>query len=255
MELLENISNYIKNNNNLNFIEYLLFDNGIKILNTLINNVNSCDNVIQTFVNMNDTYFNNNNITYTNLEKIPSDEGCIIISNHNSIFDYGIINKICDSYCVMLNSLKYCIISDNDLYQKYKLIVYYNKFDISNNNGEYIKNMILELTNNKKKVVVFPEGSLSIDKYKLNKFKKGLFFLAYDNNIPIIPIFQKHRNYNIYYPLEQIINVIFNSYVENLKVDVTIQDVIRPSEFKTFDEFYNHIVELYSKEFNKNNKY
>jgi acetyltransferase-like isoleucine patch superfamily enzyme len=51
------------------------------------------------------------------------------------------------------------------------------------------------------------------------------------------------------------LNTPLSNPINDLNVDVTIHDVITPSEFKTFDEFYNHVVEVYSKEFNENNKH
>jgi len=141
----------------------------------------------------------------------------------------------------MINIFKNCL-SDNELCYKYKMISY----DRTNNNGESVKNKILELTKAGHNVIVFPEGKNSISKYKLQSFKKGLFHLAYDNNIPVVPIFMLHHNFNNeLYNQFQIFKIIYDLPIEDLNVDTTVNDLIIPSNYHSFDHFFETVVNVY----------
>uniref|UniRef100_A0A6C0BE13 Phospholipid/glycerol acyltransferase domain-containing protein n=1 Tax=viral metagenome TaxID=1070528 RepID=A0A6C0BE13_9ZZZZ len=206
----------------------------------------SLDSIISRFISS-DRIFKN--IKYTDLEKISNiqnkQKGTILISNHSCNFDYAIVNKIIPCYCVaaipeyIRNKIK-----DKKLFDMYKIICY----DYSKESAEYVKDKILELISEGKNVLVFPEGSLvrikSRDEELLKPFKKGLFRLAYDNNICILPISQYHyHNDNINYFDTHIPDMILeipliDSSIDNLNVDVQVLNLIDPSE-KDFEEFYS----------------
>ena len=193
------------------------------------------------FMEINEKHFTN--IKYNGLDKLPKNGGHIIVSNHCSCFDHLIIKKICNCYAVALSLVEKTFIS-NDFFDKYKILFYDKNIK---DDGNHIKNKILSLTNNNENVLVFPEGDFFFKNgNQMYPFKKGLFHLAYDNNIPIIPIFQRHHNfYNSFYTYSQIFNIIFDLPINDIDVDVIIDDIIIPQNYQTFDEFYSNVVAIY----------
>ena len=97
-----------------------------------------CHEILSKYINLNQNLLKD--VRYFNLEKFPEKGGNIIICNHPSYLDTGIINKISNSYCITLNIFDYHI-SDDELFDKYKLISY----DLTKKNGNLIKDKILEL--------------------------------------------------------------------------------------------------------------
>jgi len=226
---------------NFNFAELIQ-----KIFNTVNINVNINEYLTKIIHNM--IYINKKytkKVVYYGLENLPTKSGYIIISNHSSSLDYGIIKNICNCYCIIGNLFS----SLPDLYDKYQYILY-----TINENGSSVKKQILKLIRSGNNILSFPEGRISNNKNTLFKFKKGLFYLAYDNKIPILPIFQKHHNFNdVTYFMKQIIDYFLDIPINNLEVDVTISKTINPSDFASFEEFYDYTVNLYKNKFSENN--
>ncbi len=189
-------------------------------------------------------YINNKkNVVYYGLEELPNKYGNIIICNHSSQLDYGIIKNICNCYCITSN---YGI--PNEVCDKYQFIMYNN--NDKEKNGNAVKSKILELIKSGNNVLIFPEGEFSYNKHHIKKFKKGLFHLAYDNKIPIVPIFQIHHNfYDGNYFDATNIKLYLNMPINNLDVDVTVNKTINPSDFGSFEELYDYIVKLYENKF------
>jgi 1-acyl-sn-glycerol-3-phosphate acyltransferase len=249
MDIITNIFQTIMKDKNLEPIRRNFFHEIEKLIDEFIYTTDISDKIISNIKNI-DTH-SLLDVRYHNLYKLSGKKGHIIISNHSTFCDLSVVCNVIDCYCIMRNMLKKSITTE-ELFNKYKLINY----DKTKENGIIVKEQILNLLNTENNVLVFPEGKFSVNKNTLLPFKKGLFHLAYENNIPIIPIIQTHHNFNgDGYFVSHIQNVILGIPITDLNVDVIIQDVITPSEFKTFGEFYNHVVELYSKEFNENNKY
>jgi 1-acyl-sn-glycerol-3-phosphate acyltransferase len=235
----------------MNFFDKLIQDVILQPMQQFIDNITSeflkkvfvtdekCHYILSKYINLNEKLLKD--VRYFNLEKFPEKGGNIIICNHPSCLDTGIINKISNSYCVTLNNFEYHI-SDDELFDKYKLISY----DRSKKNGDLVKHKILELTKAGHNVIVFPEGHMSISKYKLHSFKKGLFHLAYDNNIPVVPIYTLHHNFNNdLYHCFQTFKIIYDLPIEDLNVDTTVDDLIIPSNYQSFDHFFETVVKLY----------
>ena len=162
---------------------------------------------------------NNNFISKTIVHKGLLDEdlskleGAIIISNHPSFFDFIIMKKAIDCYCLTDNV-------DSDLlppefYINELHIIPYYKDD--KNAGKNVQQLILETVNKGDKVLVFPEGGIQ-NKNVLNTFKKGLFHLAYDNNIPIVSmnIIVKSDLHNFFHLYEEFYHSNQQEHFQNI---------------------------------------
>jgi 1-acyl-sn-glycerol-3-phosphate acyltransferase len=190
------------------------------------------------------TYFNNK-IRVKGANNIPQDNGYIIISNHVSFEDAFFINKI-------FKNTKFIVANGviaKLFYKNHNDCIYYD-IDPKNKiiSGIEVKNKILECTRNNINIGIFPEGEFcNID--SLLPFKKGLFYLAYENNITIVPtlILLKKRT-----------KFIFNYNINlNKKIVVKIFKSVKPSKFKNFNDYYSYIYSLmndnYKKYVKKNN--
>lgn len=119
------------------------------------------------------------------LENIPKDSSVIFVSNHQGNFDIPIlINSI---------NIPFGFIAKKEL-KRFPLInrwmMALNCVFISRDNPrEAIKsiNAAAELLNNKKNLLIFPEGTRSKDA-KVKKFKSGALKLASKSNSIIIPV-------------------------------------------------------------------
>jgi 1-acyl-sn-glycerol-3-phosphate acyltransferase len=190
------------------------------------------------------TYFNNK-IRVIGTINIPQKNGYIVISNHVSFEDVYFIKKI-------FKNTKFIAahgILAKLFYKNHPDFIYYD-IDPKNkiNSGIEVKKKILEYTQNKINIGIFPEGEFcNVD--SLMPFKKGLFYLAYENNITIVPtlILLKKRT-----------KFIFNYNINlNKKIVFKIFRPVNPSKFKNFDNYYSYIYNLmndnYKKYVKKNN--
>jgi 1-acyl-sn-glycerol-3-phosphate acyltransferase len=192
------------------------------------------------------TYFKNN-IIVKGTANIPMKDGYIIISNHVSFEDAFFINKIFkNTKFIVANGIIAKI-----FYKNHPDCIYYD-IDPKNkiNSGIEVKKKILEYTRSNINIGIFPEGEFcNID--SLLPFKKGLFYLAYENNITIVPmlILLKKRT-----------KFIFNYNINlNKKVVVKIFKPVKPNKFKCFDDYYSyiyyHMNDNYKKYVEKKNNY
>jgi len=191
------------------------------------------------------TYFKNKVIVKGTIN-IPSEDGFIVITNHVSFEDGIFIYKI-------FKNIKFIVangIIAKLFYKNNPDCIYYD-IDLKNkiNSGIEVKKKILECTQNKINISIFPEGEFSnVD--NLLPFKKGLFYLAFENNITIVPtlILLKKRT-----------KFIFNYNINlNKKVVVKIFKPVKPDKFKSFDDYYSYIYNLMNDNYKKyveKNKY
>ena len=184
------------------------------------------------------TYFKNKIIVKGTIN-IPQQDGYIIIANHISFEDGFFINKIFkNTRFVVANGIIAKL-----FYKNHPDCIYYD-IDPKNkiNSGIEVKKKILECTRNKINISIFPEGEFcNVD--SLLPFKKGLFYLAYENNITIVPtlILLKKRT-----------KFIFNYNINlNKKVVLKIFKPVKPTKFKSFDDYYSYIYGLMNDNYKK----
>jgi 1-acyl-sn-glycerol-3-phosphate acyltransferase len=184
------------------------------------------------------TYFKNKVIVKGTIN-IPSEDGFIVITNHVSFEDGIFIYKI-------FKNIKFIVangIIAKLFYKNNPDCIYYD-IDPKNkiNSGIEVKKKILECTQNKINISIFPEGEFSnVD--NLLPFKKGLFYLAFENNITIVPtlILLKKRT-----------KFIFNYNINlNKKVVIKIFNPVKPDKFKNFDDYYSYIYNLMNDNYKK----
>lgn len=163
-------------------------------------------------------------------ENIPKTNGYIIISNHNFMSEVFLIQSIFKKINVITKkslNLKFTNINNMAIpYDKTKENI--------KKSGDIIKTKILKNCKNyKKNILVFPEGNwTNINKMFL--FKKGLFYLCYKNNIPIIPIIICIKKKKLkYYTL---------CFDEKIKVKIFEQ--VNSKNFDNFDKYYIYIYNL-----------
>lgn len=228
--------------NNYNYVFKLLklalmipFAKILKINNKIINRV--CWIII---------YKNlfNNKIEYKNLKILEKNQerGYIIISNHINAIDYFIIKQIINLHSVSKSdtfSAEFSILTKltKFLFRNCNIISY-KRFD--KNSGEKVKKKIFKLIKKNKKVLVFPEGRSSVTwENGCKPFRKGLFYLAYENKIPILPIslIFENKNYGVELNIKKFnIKEVLN---DSSNIECKLFNFIYPENYNNFDDFYN----------------
>ena len=109
---------------------------------------------------------------------------------------------------------------------------------------------MLELINNKKNILLFPESCYARSYTKLLPFKLGGIKIAYDNKIPIVPIVLYYTNKKHYHMLP-LGSSTYDFIMELLSIyknkgNIIIHQCndgkdILPLPNETFDSFYNRI--------------
>ena len=150
------------------------------------------------------------------------------------------------------NKINCYVVTKNDIFK-----TEYNKLDkfasIINDNcsfipyergnkksGKIIKKKILNLINNNNNVLVFPEGTSQITSKNILPFKKGLFHLASEHNIPILPVVINYTDDN--YGVD--VNKNFDlSYILNNKDDIYVKfnSIVYPKKYKTVDDLTENV--------------
>jgi 1-acyl-sn-glycerol-3-phosphate acyltransferase len=169
-------------------------------------------------------------ISAKGIKNIPKENGYIVISNHVSFEDPLILSEI-------FNNLHFVAEYGNIaklFYRDVPGLIYYDKSKDIIKAGNIVKQKILENVKNKINVGVFPEGEFCLPN-QLNSFKKGLFYLSWENNIPFVPVLLLVKKSS---------KIVYTLTYSSNKISVKIFKSILPSQFNNFDEFYSHIYNL-----------
>lgn len=192
-------------------------------------------------IDVNNEYISNTTIHRGTIEEdIENIKGAIIFSNHPSFFDFIIIKKMINCYC-LTDNVDRDIMSSEDYISKLGIIPYYREEE---NAGKNVQELILRLVKEGNKVLVFPEGSIQDNKV-MGKFKKGLFHLAYDNKIPMISMnitVESPLNNNF---LESLLGYI-QIPIESPAINVYYNEVIYPESHSSFESFFDKCFESVS---------
>lgn len=163
-------------------------------------------------------------------------KGHLIISNHISVMDFGVVKKLIK--CKVISALKGC---QND-----ELIEY----DLSYNSGRSVREKIVENIKQENNVLLFPQGKITIRKD--TSFFQGGLKTAYENKIPVLCV-------NLSY-VDELGNDISSDH--NLFVDLIVYTVgipiekpniklktlliVNPNDYSNFEDFFNFICDIYS---------
>jgi 1-acyl-sn-glycerol-3-phosphate acyltransferase len=191
-------------------------------------------------------FHSNKNIRYYNFNELDNiKKGFIIITNHTCIASdiILILSKInCFTVSVkeLFNTLLYFSkLTNEQLAERCQLIEYHRKTENTESNGEKVKQSILEKINKGEIVQIYPEGGMS-GKKKLNQFKKGFLHLAFENNIPILPMIIDYKD-DYYSNTESEPDRLVHHLEDTSGIDIHVLKFIYPEDFDTFDKFYDNV--------------
>lgn len=198
-----------------------------------------------------------NKIIYFN-DKIINNNfgGYIIVSNHVNVSDVVLIRNKIDCYVVCKDSIiskeyPYLNCIDEIFFNNLKLIPYKRN---STKSGNVVKEKILSITSKGENVLVFPEGTSKMNCHTgILPFKKGLFYLAYENKIPILPVVIYYTDDK--YGLDK--KTVFSpSNILNNKTDIIVKFFKPhfPIDYKNVDNLVNTIYNIMNKQILKYNK-
>lgn len=185
-----------------------------------------------------------NKIIYKNTNCLNNlKNGYLIISNHVNVTDVVLIRNMIDCYVIGKDSIiskEYSCLQcvDNVFFNNLKIIPYKRN---NTKSGYIVKKKILSKISNNENVLIFPEGTSQKNCHNgILPFKKGLFYMAYEYNIKIIPtvIYYTDKNYGLDKETVFSLNNILNN---NNKIYVNFIDPIKPSDSTNVDELINKI--------------
>ena len=232
-------------NKNINFLElykkisiFTVFVPGILIVKYLPNE--------KLFWNSFNKSILSNKIKYINesvLNTLSSGKkGVIIVSNHINFTDATLILSKINSYVIVKSDLlktefRHLDVITDAFNSGLKFIPYIrgNKED-----GENTKRKILNVINNNNNVLLFPEGTSQASSKNILPFKKGIFHLAFENNIRIFPIVINYKSDN--YGVDKVTR--FNlSHILNNKDDIHIKfnSLVYPKKYKSVEELIEYV--------------
>lgn len=185
----------------------------------------------------------------TNKKRDYSNKNYMIICNHYTALDYFVLRILFpNSYTVAKSDL---LSANTSTFLKFLLLpLQYLTFNqgmvISYVRGntksglECQKDIIEKIKSHN--IIIFPEGTSTRNGIP-KSFKKGLFYMAYENKIPVIPISLKYKKDIGINPGDKL---NLSEWI-NETAKVEIHDEINPEEFNNIDELHKHSFEVVTK--------
>ena len=220
----------------------------LTILGLIVYYLNLPDYLMRFLFNL--TLKNINLKIKTNIDNFDNYNSLIIVSNHYNMTDYLILNSLfLNNYTVVksdlfLNSLKNTsflekiyLHLDKYISKGVKLIKYQRN---DRNSGIIVKNTIVDYVKQKRNIIVFPEGTSSRSG-RPKEFKNGLFKLAEEKHIDILPVTLKYEK-DIGLNKEDIFNV---NNLFNQKCRVYIHPIVSYKKENLKDYVHNIILKKY----------
>lgn len=201
------------------FIHYLR-----QLCNVKVNVFGNKDLLLGNYIFMSNHYEGIDHYVLYPLITTPFSNGCYVIAKDDLLGRQYPINA--------LTSVMDFIIKR--FYESGNLIPYARG---DKNSGELVKNKCINILNNNKKLLVFPEGR-SWRKGACHEFKPGMFKLASMCNKNIVPITLKYRNFDGKNKGEK---CILQDWMD-IEVDVFIHDKVLPkNEVEMLEETFQKI--------------
>jgi len=186
-------------------------------------------------------YISNTKITVRGNKEVFGKNQLLIMTNHYSGLDSCIISSLFQNHTYPLynvieanlggasygNVLLQCIYSLKSSFVSSFYLIPYKRDDKAD--GALVKNKIVQTLENGNNLLIFPEGKTSKNGVP-HEFKNGIFHLAVDNALQILPITLKYKN---------VIDVTgtgilkFKEWLDN-DVDIYIHDIVQPRKEEGF---------------------
>ena len=253
------------------FLKIFNMNNITSIITMHFINLITSSSSINIYKSIYDT-ISHNELVYENFnDQNINTTGSLIICNHLNMSDgllllskfkkipFTIIKKK-----IIMGIYKELFLNKIDiesLLKMFSIILYDNDNTNTTNetcDGKSVKKIMLEKISSRNNILLFPEGTLTKCQNKLLPFKLGGIQLAYDNNIPILPLLiyyvnPNHRFYN---------NIVEYNENNTLLHDISLYLAIYnnsgkiivhhcfngnpfvANECETFDMFYSRLHEL-----------
>ncbi len=143
------------------------------------------------------------------MEGSPLDEPAIYVSNHRSFADPVVICGYLDAYIIAKAEVgDYPIISTG---AKLTGVIFVKR---ENKASRYeVRDMMIDTIHKGYNVLVFPEGTVGVQKQTLD-FRAGTFHEAAQNNIPIVPIAVEFRSEKDLWLIHNFVKLFINQFAK-----------------------------------------
>lgn len=123
-------------------------------------------------------------------------KGCVIMANHHGVYDVCMIQKFIECYLVVKSDVCGELVNEEkgDILQKFLRKQYFDKYLLipykrgDKESGNEVKRIIARETSKGKNVIIFPEGTSQRCFHKPLPFRKGIFDLCFEKQIPIFSV-------------------------------------------------------------------
>ena len=123
------------------------------------------------------------------LENIPKDQGCVIIANHQTLFDVVLLMSYCpESICIIKGSLMKL--------PTFRIPALFAGF-VPNMESMKILDQCMKELSEGRCIILFPEGTRA-ESHTLRRFKRGAANLALRGRFPLVPVFMSYDGPTIY---------------------------------------------------------
>lgn len=178
-------------------------------------------------------------IEYRNLDRLPKDKGYILLANHLHAVDWMMFGMIGEQYAIAKHDLFGTEFGALNFLTR---ILFYNFMLISYvrgdpNSGLKVKERVQVLTlNHKRNVLVFPEGTSSLNtKNGVLPFKLGIFALAFESNIPLVVAVIHYTDPEYGLPKSKVFNPL-ETLRSTSSAIVSIVGTLQACDYKTSEE-------------------
>ena len=112
--------------------------------------------------------------------------------------------------------------------------------------GKLVKDLIKDKIDMGKNVIIFPEGTCKYNNIEgINPLKKGIIYLSYEENIPIVILTVWYSNPDFGQGSRHSF-----SLRRTLTIDVDgelyFEEIVNPNDFINFEQYYSYISEKYN---------
>ncbi len=173
-------------------------------------------------------------------------KGVLLLMNHYSGLDIMFLVGLIEFYSVVKSDLLGEIINEDEswlityikeeVFERLQFIPYKRG---DKKSGDEVKEIILKNIKSGKNVIVFPEGTTQHCFQKPMEFKKGIFHLAYENNIPIFSFsinYSKDIGFLKHEPTDFV-----HTFMQHPDVRLYCNGIFYPDYYSNMEDLYNDV--------------